>query len=211
MARILFNLAAAVSLVLCVGAGVLWVTSYTNRPTLAEQVATLLKRRLNPDNGGPVDSDRPRPAHNNVEVGSGEVCLIVYGNATLDRLAPGPTILLGWRPVGAGSNVEGFPELRAYVQRPVPAFFFGRVIRLGEPGTMVALPLPFAVALFAVLPSVAGTRYLRRRRRVRRIAKGCCAACGYDLRASPGQCPECGGVRVSGTTSRREAAAARKS
>jgi hypothetical protein len=40
---------------------------------------------------------------------------------------------------------------------------------------------------FPLLPSV-----VRLHRRQRRIAKGLCLGCGYDLRASTGQCPECG-------------------
>jgi predicted amidophosphoribosyltransferase len=50
----------------------------------------------------------------------------------------------------------------------------------------------FVILLFALLPLVAGVRLARRRRRARRLAAGCCIACGYDLRASPERCPECG-------------------
>ncbi len=45
-----------------------------------------------------------------------------------------------------------------------------------------------AAGLFA--PAVALS--IRRRRRRRRGERGLSPACGYDLRASPGRCPECG-------------------
>jgi hypothetical protein len=41
---------------------------------------------------------------------------------------------------------------------------------------------------------------LRARRARLRLVTGCCIACGYDLRASAGRCPECGTVVASTTT-----------
>jgi len=44
--------------------------------------------------------------------------------------------------------------------------------------------LPFAVIPAWHIPSAA--------RRRRRLTRGLCPQCGYDLRGSPGRCPECG-------------------
>jgi len=55
----------------------------------------------------------------------------------------------------------------------------------------VAAPYWSVVLLTAVAP----VRWiLSRTRRARRTRRGLCPACAYDLRATPGRCPECGAV-----------------
>ena len=58
-------------------------------------------------------------------------------------------------------------------------------------------------ALFFLLPTfgmasvVVGVRRTIAERRRQLVAMGCCLACGYDLRATPERCPECGEEVIS--------------
>jgi hypothetical protein len=57
--------------------------------------------------------------------------------------------------------------------------------------TRVTAPHGFLALLFLGLPTLAlGRRVLG----ARRHAHGLCRSCGYDLRATPDRCPECGAV-----------------
>jgi hypothetical protein len=81
---------------------------------------------------------------------------------------------LGWQH-GQGAEVLGFTlkEHHGYA---------GPVLHLKVPSWFLGLLLVVAVA-----PRVANMAERRRRG-----GAGLCVTCGYDLRASPGRCPECG-------------------
>ena len=58
----------------------------------------------------------------------------------------------------------------------------------------VILPYWAVALLTGILPALAAVWIWRRRRRRHRHKQGYCLVCGYDLRATPDRCPECGTV-----------------
>lgn len=62
------------------------------------------------------------------------------------------------------------------------------------------IPYWFVMALSSVLPLLWVRRRLIRRRQWSRLNQGLCTMCGYDLRASPERCPECGRAVPAGHT-----------
>jgi hypothetical protein len=97
-----------------------------------------------------------------------------------------------WGAMLAASFTEG----HVWQSDRFGCFGFGHRVDEG-PGTQgvnswaIMVPHWFPSPLFAVLPTVRVAGLIRRRRRNR---AGRCVTCGYDCRATPERCPECGTV-----------------
>ena len=61
---------------------------------------------------------------------------------------------------------------------------------------VMAPMLPVIAGIILVAGSLAYRSTLARERRQHRQSNGLCAECGYDLRASSEQCPECGTAKA---------------
>ena len=87
------------------------------------------------------------------------------------------------------------PEFSANLKWPNDLLGFGHadseysVPFYDEKRSTWVVPLWFPAALALALPA---TWLVQRRRRIKRLHAGLCRRCGYDLRATPGRCPECG-------------------
>jgi hypothetical protein len=101
--------------------------------------------------------------------------------ASLTTLSPRDPLDVDWRIAG----IQYFRSDRRYfTSGQMRAWVWGFMI--------VTVPYWLLAVATAIPPAFMTARFLRHSNRRRRIKAGLCPNCGYDLRATPGACPECG-------------------
>jgi hypothetical protein len=183
----LLNVLTALSLLVCVAAAALWARSY-----VAADEATWTGHRLSADGYKRLDN-----------------ALISYRGQLVYRVSS-----QDFRPLPRGMaeqiaaeyrrHARGFdlhrPNLSPpylmpsggwWVRRGFSRSTFGgaQTPTLYNGQSQLTAPHWAAVAVAALLPAAHAAHRWRSRRRAR---PGLCAKCGYDIRATPERCPECG-------------------
>jgi hypothetical protein len=189
MKRRLFNIATALSLLLCIAVAVLWARSKPYDERITANYARWPKSN---------------------ELFSYYFEVASYAGTfqfRFDREHYQPEYFLDW-PAEIASRHKDFPtrlRTRFISQResdmnyflaeyPRPGFWSAhwaeeRQSHRFNNGFIVAFRDWVPTAIFSLLPALWLIRVLKSRRAIR---KGLCPQCGYDLRATPDRCPECG-------------------
>jgi hypothetical protein len=176
MKRRLFTILSALSLLLCLATFVAWADARRHVPPrlITHQAGPFrsYQLELRPDVLYAHASALPFPATRARIAWDDRTKQVILWSDELAAIATSEV-----SASAAGFATDGW-------NRPVPGPRTG-VWR----GTFVIVPYWMPAALFATAPAPWGIAYRRHRRRQR---AGHCPTCGYDLRATPDRCPECG-------------------
>ena len=220
MGRKLFNFVVLVSLVLLIAMCFFWVRSYSRAycvgvsrsawPSDDSCVNRYLSVRLVLGHWvmlwGRSDYDLTVPGitrfHHAMDVSKFRTeyaAGVRWSNFAYDvKLGPQPPTVYGQRKMVVNNTHESY-----FFRVPIhygfgkkddrPRTYLGRT----DVEHFAVAPAWLTAAALAVLPIAWVLRYARRGRRIR---IGHCPACGYDLRATPDRCPECGSVVTTART-----------
>jgi hypothetical protein len=173
--RRLLTIGALLSLLLFSTAVALWVLSYVRHDNFV----------------------RVTPRHvENVTSKRGRVFLQLYWSATAIpvplRYAGG-----GWVWNRLWPNVE-YPESRSLRGWRLLGFDLHSIVQTGA-GAQVIRDIAVPYWFLCLITLAAPLQWFRTRRKAGgRQPGGLCATCGYDLRATPDRCPECGNAAEGG-------------
>jgi hypothetical protein len=165
LARHLFTLCSAMSLLLCVTLCVSWV-----RSTVMEEWLHYCPK--------PAGDQRPMLRTWTARSASGSVWCETATHLAVTIGAPSSTDDLARAPTMIGWSRFGF----AVIRKRTPE----------QDWDIRAIQYWLLALVSAFTPGAWFTRALRRKHRHHRYRAGLCPACGYDLRASRERCPECG-------------------
>jgi hypothetical protein len=171
--KIIFSAAAALSLLLCTAVGVLW---FETRETFWQGGWA---------RWGETDSS---VTLGDLSIGSSDGGVFVVHSGGRFSPGDGAEVFRAYYPAGYHSARLGAGPLGSKrwaaerIRRSLPdwdVFVEG-----------ASAPAWFVMLFLCILPAA----WLVQRLRRRKFPPGFCRACGYDLRATPGRCPECGAV-----------------
>jgi hypothetical protein len=193
LARQLFTLFSATSLLLCVAVCALWGRSYPAgerwmRDGSRRVSATFVRGCMMFDLRSACVSPYPGPWPDHVR-GPGETPWPYSSPARWGHTVAPTSRWVPWTILGFGAR--SFTELEANTVTNPMRFYVER-------GVQLSVPLWFLAVIFAASPAVLALGRPCTWRHVlglRRQRDGFCPACSYDLRASPKRCPQ-GGTRA---------------
>jgi hypothetical protein len=175
--RIFFLFAAGVSLLLSIAAAGMWVRSYKAWESLFWE-------------------DFPR----SLGLVTSRGALMARLDDDLGQFGPFPSGPAHWsyRALPASDLRAGTMAVMNLRETAVPGVVVGRTYMGGTNVRVILVPVWSVVLVTALLPLSAAVSMRRRQRVKRRLSAGCCPTCGYDCRATPGRCSECGRVFAAG-------------
>jgi hypothetical protein len=186
MTRRLLNLLTALSLLLCAALLVVWLCSY-GRP--ASRTFARHKPLFGELPGGPVYYDlRSADGELSVTAIRGTYLKSVFSFLAGSKIEPPGRFT---RETASGYDVGLFSVASGDGSMHFGEALQGPIIGNNVPYRSLRVSYFFAGLLALVLPVAWYAGYVARRTRRR---AGHCPSCGYDLRATPGSCPECGGT-----------------
>jgi hypothetical protein len=170
--RILLNAATVLSLVLCVGAMAAWVRSY--------RASDLIWWPL------------PNQGLLSITTHRGGLLTKVLTSVGPSQFSP--PLEAGWQRYEPVRYTDAVDSQDTFVNRL--GFALDDRATSSFSMRLLACPYWFIMLLTATLPAARLVGWQRRRRARRlRMGPGCCQHCGYDCRATPDRCPECGTAR----------------